>query len=124
VNLDTLLKDIEAAGEFRDRQHARTATEAVLSVLGERLAGGEPADLAAQLPPELADALPPDGPGEPFDIDEFDRRVAAREGPGTSIREAHDHSVAVMSVISGAITAGERDDLVAQLPADFRELVV
>jgi uncharacterized protein (DUF2267 family) len=122
MDFDELVKDIDLAGEFHDRDHAISAAGAVLSVLGERLAGREPAQLAAELPPELAEALPVEGGGELFDIDEFDRRVADREGRGCSPATAHRHAMAVMSVVLGAVTEGERADVTAQLPRDYVDL--
>jgi uncharacterized protein (DUF2267 family) len=123
MDFDKLVKEIQVAGEFADRDHALSATEAVLSVLGERLAGNEPGQLAAQLPPELAVALPGQGSGDAFGIEEFDRRVAEREGRGCSPLEAHRHSAAVLTTVLRSVTPGERDDVVAQLPAEYLDLV-
>ncbi|HEX3425759.1 MAG TPA: DUF2267 domain-containing protein [Acidimicrobiales bacterium] len=123
MNFDEMVKAIQLAGDFADRSDARIAAEAVLSVLGERLAGREPAHLAAQLPPELALALPVQGAGERFGIEEFDRRVREREGRHLTLAEAHSHSVAVLRTITAAISTGERDDLAAQLPRTFEDLL-
>ncbi|HZU79790.1 MAG TPA: DUF2267 domain-containing protein [Acidimicrobiales bacterium] len=122
MDYDALIKRIQAAGEFPDRDHARVAAEAVLSVLGERLAGHEPADFAAQLPPELAMALPLEGGRQTFGVEEFDRRVAEREGRGCSLARAHAHAIAVMQSVLEAVTPGERDDVAAQLPAELVDL--
>jgi uncharacterized protein (DUF2267 family) len=40
-------------------------------VLGQRLAGREPSDLAAQLPDRLAELTRYDGPAESFDTAEY-----------------------------------------------------
>ena len=53
MDYDKPLKEIGRAGEFGDRDDARDATGAVLSVLAEHLVGGSPHNLAAQLPAEL-----------------------------------------------------------------------
>lgn len=123
MNYDQMVKAIQRAGEFSDRTEAEVAAEAVLSVLGERLAGREPANLAAQLPPELALALPIEGRGERFGIEEFDRRVAAREGRDLTLAQAHSHAVAVLTTITAAISEGERNDIAAQLPRSYEDLL-
>lgn len=121
MDADRLWREIERRGEFADAESARRAAGAVLSVLGERLAGREPAQLAAQLPAELAEALPALGGAERFASDEFDRRVAEREGAGCSPAVAHRHAGAVLGAVLGAVSPGERADVSAQLPADYRD---
>jgi uncharacterized protein (DUF2267 family) len=81
VTFDEFIKQVQERGEFDTREHAERATRATLAVLGERLAGGEPSDLAAQLPDGLAELARYDGPTESFDTAEFYRRMADREGP-------------------------------------------
>lgn len=90
---------------------------------GERLAGGEASDLASQLPPALAEALPARGRGGRFDLDEFYRRVAEREGRSCSPQEARRHSRATVAALRASVTPDEFDDLVAQLPNRYAELV-
>lgn len=123
MDADQLLEEIERRGGFRDAAQARAAAGAVLSVLGERLVGREPAQLAAQLPQELAESLPGIGGAEAFDVDEFDRRVAEREGGGCTPVQAHRHAGAVLGGVLGAVSAGERADVAAQLPAGFGDVL-
>ena len=123
MNYDELLKQIERAGEFPDPEHARDATDAVLSVLGEHLVGGSPRNLAAQLPPEIADALPPEGGAQAFDMEQFDFRVAEREGRRCTPAQAHRHAVAVVTTVLAAITPGEARKIADQLPSEYRDLL-
>jgi uncharacterized protein (DUF2267 family) len=123
VNYDELIKQIERAGEFPDPEHARDAADAVLSVLGDHLVGGSPRNLAAQLPPEIADALPPEGGGQGFDMEQFDFRVAEREGRRCTPAQAHHHAVAVMTTILAAVTPGEARKVAGQLPAEYLDLL-
>lgn len=123
MDADVLLKTIDLEGDFRDRLHAERAAQAVLSVLGERLQGREPADLAAQLPQPLAEALPVEGGGESFGVEEFDRRVAEREGGRCSLPEAHRHAAAVLQAVLSSVSRGERRDVAAQLSADYWDLL-
>lgn len=115
-----LIAEVKRAADLPSNEEAERAVRATLRTLGERLAGGEPFDLASQLPAELADELPVLGPGEPFGLDEFYRRVAEREG--TDLEEARRHARAVMAVLRKAVTAGEFDDVLAQLPKEYAEL--
>jgi uncharacterized protein (DUF2267 family) len=86
-----------------------------LRTLAERISGGEARDLAAQLPeefkPSLSDA---EETAETFTVDEFVRRVAERAGVGddTALKGAR----AVMATVRDAVTSGEWDDIIAQLP--------
>lgn len=80
------------------------------------------ADLAAQLPTELKPFLTgADEPAQPFDSDEFVRRVADRAG--TDPDQATAGVRAVFTTIREAVTSGEVDDITAQLPKDIRGLL-
>jgi uncharacterized protein (DUF2267 family) len=123
VTFDEFIKRVQERGGFDTRDHAERATRATLAVLGQRLAGGEPSDLAAQLPQELAELARYDGPAESFDAAEFYRRVAEREGTGCTPGQAREHAMAVMSTVVDQVSEGERQDLASQLPADYGELL-
>lgn len=103
-----------------DSEHATAATRATLSVLGQRLAGHEPRDLAAQLPPAVAEALPATGGGETFGVEEFYRRVAATEGRGCTHDGAREHARAVIAAVKAGISEDEFADLMSQLPGDYQ----
>lgn len=110
----------ERAGVPPDR--AATLTEATLETLSERITGGEARDLAAQLPKPAQDWLTgsPE-PAERFDLTEFIRRVAERaEVPPDEAREA---TRAVLRTLREAVTAGEFDDVMSQLPKEFGEFM-
>jgi uncharacterized protein (DUF2267 family) len=123
VTFDESIKRVRERGGFDTRDHALQATRTTLAVLGQRLAGGEPSDLAAQLPGELAELARYDGPAESFDTAEFYRRVAEREGTRCTSGQAREHAMAVMSTVVDQVSEGERQDLAAQLPADYGELL-
>ncbi|MFO7898726.1 MAG: DUF2267 domain-containing protein [Planctomycetota bacterium] len=118
----------EFMGQVQDRAHlsstgeALKAARATLGTLGERLAGGEAADLAAQLPDEVGRFLESGGKDErtSFDLGQFFARVARREGCDES--DAAHHARAVMSVVRDAVTPGEIADLRAQLPDEYAPL--
>lgn len=106
---------------LEDAEHAQAATRATLAVLGQRLAGREPQDLAAQLPRGIAEALPETGQRETFGVEEFYRRVADEEGRDCTQDGAREHARAVVAALKAGVTEGEFDDLSSQLPADYRE---
>lgn len=121
MQLDEFLQTVCELGGLRDQEEAMTASTATLSVLGERLKGGEPRNLAAQLPDELQAALDVTGPGERFDVAELERRVAEREG-GLPLERAHRHAAAVLGTLARAVSPGEIDDVLSQLPASWAVL--
>jgi uncharacterized protein (DUF2267 family) len=118
----------EFLGQVQDRARlsslgdAETATRATLTTLRERLAGGEPKDVAAQLTDSIAKYLEAPGQEEPerFSLDEFYHRVSQRAGAKTPT--AIFQAQAVMSVLSDAVTAGEIGDIREQFPAEFDPL--
>jgi uncharacterized protein (DUF2267 family) len=101
---------------------ADALTAATLRTLAERISGGEAKDLAAQLPSQLKPHLTGgDEPAQRFDAEEFVRRVAERAG--TDPDRARAGVRAVFTTIRESVTSGEIDDITAQLPKDFEELV-
>jgi uncharacterized protein (DUF2267 family) len=110
----------QRAGMPEDK--AEQVERATLRTLADRITGGEAQDLASQLPARLKDALrPAHEEAEPFDLDEFIRRVAERGD--VSPDEARTATAAVLTTVRDAVTPGEFDDVLSQLPKDFRELV-
>jgi uncharacterized protein (DUF2267 family) len=95
---------------------------ATLQTLAERISGGETRDLASQLPKPLQQELMgADEPAEPFDVDEFVRRVAVRAG--VTRDEAWTGAAATLNTLRDAVTPGEFDDVLSQLPKEYGELV-
>ena len=106
-----------------DRDAAEALTAATLRTLAERITGGEAEDLAAQLPEELKLPLTAGvkEAAEPFDVAEFIRRVAERAR--TDGDTALASQGAIFSTLREAVTPGELDDIISQLPQEFRGLV-
>lgn len=124
MTYDQMVDDVRNRLGLPDDGHAERALRATVSVLGARLAGQEPAHLRAHLPEELQRELPTTGEGEPFDADEFVRRVAEQEGLGCSQDQVREHARAALSVVfSPSAAAEERDDVADQLPKDLRALM-
>jgi uncharacterized protein (DUF2267 family) len=119
VQYDELIEKVaERAGT--DRETAQALTVATLQTLAERITGGEAEDLAAQLPEPLKRAIPerPAGTAEAFDLAEFERRVADRAALDQDSVEHHVR--AVFRALREAVTEGEFDDVLAQLPNEYR----
>jgi uncharacterized protein (DUF2267 family) len=95
---------------------------ATLQTLADRITGGEAQDLASQLPGPLQDSLrPPQDDAEAFGVEEFLRRVAERGEVGRD--EARSGAAAVLTTVREAVSAGEFEDVLSQLPQEYRELV-
>lgn len=124
MQYDEFLAAVGDHGGPAERGHANQACKVVLDALGRRLAGHEPHDLASQLPVELQDPLlSHTGAAETSDdLDDFLRRVADREGFGCSPDEALQHARAVLGTVATFVSAGEIQDLRAQLPAGYSPL--
>jgi uncharacterized protein (DUF2267 family) len=102
-------------------EDAATLTRATLATLAERITGGEAQDLAAQLPGPLKTALTSARENaEAFSVKEFVERTAERAGTDPDAAEVAID--AVLATLRDAVTPGEFDDVLSQLPADFHRL--
>jgi uncharacterized protein (DUF2267 family) len=123
MRYDEFVARVAEYGGPPDRDRAEQATVATLELLGQRLAGREPSNLAAQLPQEMKEPLTRHvGDAESFDVDEFFRRLAEQEGPGCDPDQAREHARTVIKTLSSFVSAGELGDLQSQLPAGYAVL--
>lgn len=111
---------VQDSARIPDRQPAEQAVRATLNVLGQRLST-EAEDLAAQVPPELADDLPTDGSVERFGLEEFYERVADREGGECSPEKGRQHARAVTAALR-EVVGPEYCQVLDQLPGDYGDL--
>jgi uncharacterized protein (DUF2267 family) len=117
---EQFIAEVRNLAELESNENAEKAIRVTLQTLKERLAGNEPSNLAAQLPPEVAGFVEGEGGGEPFSVEEFYERVAQREGVSTD--EAIRHVRAVATVLQAAVTRGELEDVRSQLSNDYEDL--
>ena len=95
---------------------AYAATDATLTVLGQRLTEGEAENIASQLPTRLDETLTGESAeAEGFSVEEFVERVfeREREQTGSSVAdtdEAERHIRGVTSVLGNAVSGSELDD--------------
>jgi uncharacterized protein (DUF2267 family) len=123
MKYDEFLARVRERGEYASRADAEKITKDVLGVLAERITPGEAADLAAQLPAPLRPVPTGDGHtrAESFGIEEFCQRVAARTGarPRTALWDAS----AILSTLADAVSGGELNDVISQLPSGYAVLL-
>jgi uncharacterized protein (DUF2267 family) len=104
------------------REEAELLIPATMSVLADQISGGEATDLAAQLPRGVRDWLVPrEEQAQKFDLEEFVRRVSERTN--LDLETATRGVRAVLSTIRRAVTGGEFEDVLAQLPKEFAEFI-
>ena len=118
---EQFIAEVGDLAELDSNEDAKKAVRATLETLKERLAGNEPSNLAAQLPPEIAIFVEGDGGREAFSVQEFYERVAQKEGT-TNSEEAVKHARAVATVLQTAVSGGELEDVRSQLGNDYEEL--
>lgn len=119
---DEFIGAVQDRAQLDSRGSAEAATRATLETLGERLAGKEPENLAAQLPDEIGLHLRRGQGDEPFGLQTFYERVAQRAGHGADTDQAANQAQAVMAVLSQAVSGGEAADFKEQLPESYEEL--
>ena len=122
VTYDEFIGEVQERAGLPSREAAIRATRATLRTLAERLTEGEATDLAVQLPPELRSYLD-DEPltyGEPFNFDEFLRRVADRTA--TEPLQAAGLAMTVTHLMCEVVPEFALDDVQAQLPQEYAGL--
>ncbi|BBZ09538.1 hypothetical protein MDOR_37070 [Mycolicibacterium doricum] len=115
------LAAVRDRGNYKDQAEAQRVTAAVLGILGERLAGGEPTDLASQLPQGIGElvAKAQDGAAS-FGVEEFLRRVAA--AVDGSPETAQWDASAVLCTVTEAVTGGQLNQILTQLQPAYATL--
>ncbi|GGW78230.1 DUF2267 domain-containing protein [Streptomyces caelestis] len=116
------LARVRELGEYDSQEEAAKVTEAVLSVLAQRISPGEVDDLASQLPGPLGQTLAAARPqqAESFGIDGFCRRVAERIGARP--RTAEWDAGAVLTALADAVSGGELNQILSRLPSGYAVL--
>jgi uncharacterized protein (DUF2267 family) len=121
------LADLAAELGTDNRNEAWRVLRAYLQVLRDQLTVDEAAQLAAQLPMVLRGAFwdgfdPGHQPAKPHDRDHFLTLLAERALLRDS-DEAARAAEAATEVLRRHVTAGEIEDVLAQLPRDLREVL-
>jgi uncharacterized protein (DUF2267 family) len=114
---------VQSRGKYDDRRQSERVTTDVLQLLGGRITAGEAEDLASQLPDPLGEVVlrsRSDAP-ESFGVTEFLRRLARKEG--ASIEGAEKDAKAVLSTVGQAVSGGELNQVISQLPSGYAALL-
>ncbi|CAL9617260.1 DUF2267 domain-containing protein [Streptomyces albus] len=122
MRYDEFLAQVRERGEYRDQQEAEQVTRAVLGVLATRITPVKAQELAAQLPGPLGPAVAEAGEEAPetFGVSQFCERVA--EQTGARPRTAEWDASAVLSTLADAVSGGELNQLISQLPSGYATL--
>ncbi|MFI6263782.1 DUF2267 domain-containing protein [Micromonospora sp. NPDC051006] len=112
---------VRQRGEYGSAAEAEQVIRTVLGVLAARLTPDEAHDLASQLPQGVAEILEDQSqPTLRLTVQEFLQRIAA--GVGATTRTAEWDAGAVLSTVADAITYGELNDVITQLPSGYASL--
>jgi len=116
------LGQVQNRARLSSTADAEIATRATLTTLAERLAGGEPKDLASQLPEPLDQYLTGAGAGkgESFSLKEFFQRVSTKTKADEP--QAVYQARVVIEVLSEAVSPGQMKDIRTQLTDDYAPL--
>jgi uncharacterized protein (DUF2267 family) len=124
---DTAMQMFEFVGQVRHgarlltMEQALNATRATLETLAERLGADESRHLASQLPEGIGQYLGcREIVAETFSLDEFLKRISAREGVDPP--DAVYHARAVLDALQQAVPPSEIRDVLVRLPADYARL--
>jgi uncharacterized protein (DUF2267 family) len=104
-----------------DPQTAEEHVRAVFQMLGFAVAPGELRDMASQLPKDFEDLLEAAGVGRRRAIAQDDVIGRVAELMSTDRETARRATEAVVQTLAMRISAGEVDDLEAELPADLHD---
>ncbi|MDQ3964160.1 MAG: DUF2267 domain-containing protein [Actinomycetota bacterium] len=121
MNYDDLTANVRARLGLSSQDEADAVTRSVLVALGARLTKEEGTDLAAQFPDEVGDRVRTAAGTENYGIDGFLDRVRESLDLGDPDQASH-HARAVLAEVNELVTAGEMEDVFAQLPDEFSDL--
>ena len=120
MKFDDFTGKVQHKAKLATTDEALAAIRATLKTLAERTAGDEAENLAAQLPEDIGQYLQGKYIVERFSLTDFFDRVTEKEGVDKPV--AVHHARAVMDVLQEAVSAGEMEDLRAQLPDEWDPL--
>lgn len=122
MKYDQFLATVRDRGEYGSAEEAEQVATVVLQLLAGRINKDEARDLADQLPQPLADVVRSGArdPAESYGVEEFCRRIAERTGAGP--QTAQWDAGAVLSAVADAVSGGELNQVLSQLPSGYAVL--
>lgn len=121
MNYGDLTANVRDRLALSSQDDADGATMSVLIALAARLTDEEGADLAAQFPDEIGDRIRTAAGTESYGIDGFLDRVRDFLDLGDR-DEAARNAREVLAEVNKLVTAGEMNDVFAQLPDEFSDM--
>ncbi len=118
MNHDEFVGQVQHRAQLPSRGDAEAIIRATLETLHERLQPEVSEHVAAQLPAEIGRPLRALARFEHLTLQQFYRRIAARED--TDVEKAVFHARCVLEVVQLAISPGAFRKLENQLPQEFR----
>ncbi len=110
--------------DLADLGEAESASRSVLAALADRITDDEANDLASQLPKDLRDfVMRRGGPLQKMDMDTFIGRIQGDLDLAT-YNQAARVAAGVFAVLKRAVSVGEWEDVVSQLPRDLQDMFV
>jgi uncharacterized protein (DUF2267 family) len=120
VNYDEFIGAVSQRGGL-SREQAEVLARATLETLAELVTPKEVEDLAAQLPKPLKEPLSPRDRTESFGLEGFVSRVRERAQVSTPL--AAIGVKAVLTTVREAVSEGEFEDVMAQLPEEYSDVI-
>jgi uncharacterized protein (DUF2267 family) len=121
MQFDEFITRVQEQAKLNTREESVGITKAVLETLGERLDRKVRNGLEAQLPNELKDFLLARAENtDRYDLPEFYNRVGARAD--LKYQDATERTRQVFSVLRQAVPGGEIEDILEDLPGQYKEL--
>ncbi|MEU5725350.1 MULTISPECIES: DUF2267 domain-containing protein [unclassified Micromonospora] len=112
---------VRERGEYDDAAETQQVISVVVTALAERLTADEARQLGSQLPEQLGDFLETTtGGGQRVGVAEFLQRIS--DGTGATERTAEWDASAVLTTIADAVSGGELNDVLTQLPSGYATL--
>jgi len=124
MDANAFYRMVDRTAQFHSREKAKRVTAAVIHALRDRLTPEEALQARAQLPHPIKqvwdDGDDVDRRALRLDLEQFHARVMVEAGL-TSAWEARWATLAVFAALKEALTPGEAQDVMSQLPKDLKE---
>lgn len=116
------VEQVQQRAGLDNYEEAHQLVRATLNVLGQSVSGGETKQLAGWLPPDVRNELTDQtGHASGFDKRNFLEKVGGMVYT-VDLDRVEKQVRAALQVASASAPAGERDDLIAQLPPELGDL--
>jgi len=124
MTTDEFVRKVQERLGMATEAEAMAASKSVLAATADRITQPEAKDLACQLPKELGDLVRGrGGPVQKMDAETFIHRIQSDLDLANE-EQASEVTQAVFSVLKEAVSEGEWEDVVSQLPRELQTMFV